>query len=158
MAEYLLNKQSPNGSWPLYHGDEGDLSISVEAYFALKLLGEDPDSEPLRKARTFILEKGGIESARVFTKIWLALFAQYDWTKIPSMPVELILLPSHFYFSIYEFSSWARGTAVPLSIVLCIRPAHRLPRENPFRNSILRRGRQVMARGSLPHSQVVFLF
>lgn len=129
MAEYLLNKQSPNGSWPLYHGDEGDLSISVEAYFALKLLGEDPDSEPLRKARTFILEKGGIESARVFTKIWLALFAQYDWTKIPSMPVELILLPSHFYFSIYEFSSWARSTAVPLSIVLCIRPAHRLPRE-----------------------------
>jgi len=36
----------------------------------------------------------------VFTKIWLALFSQYDWDKVPSMPVELVLLPSHFYFSI----------------------------------------------------------
>ncbi len=129
MAEYLLNKQSPNGSWPLYYGDEGNLSITVEAYFALKLLGEKSDSEPLRRARSFILNNGGLEASRVFTKIWLALFSQYDWDKVPSMPVELVLLPSHFYFSIYEFSSWARSTAVPLSIVLCIRPTHRLPRE-----------------------------
>ncbi|GLI35420.1 squalene--hopene cyclase [Desulforhabdus amnigena] len=127
MVKYLLHEQTSNGSWGLCYGDGGDISTTIEAYFALKLAGEDPDSEPLRRARGFILSKGGIESARVFTKIWLALFSQYDWDNVPSMPVELVLLPSHFYFSIYEFSSWARGTVVPLSIVLAIRPRYKLP-------------------------------
>lgn len=127
MVSYLLNMQSPNGSWALYYGDTGNLSITIEAYFALKLAGENPDSEPLKRARDFILANGGVEAARVFTKIWLALFSQYDWNKIPSMPVELVLLPPEAYFSIYEFSSWARGTIVPLSIVMAIRPRLTLP-------------------------------
>lgn len=127
MVRYLLNEQSPDGSWGIYLGDQGDLSTTVEAYFALKLAGEDPESEPLRKARDFILKKGGIDSARVFTKIWLALFSQYEWSNIPSMPVELVLLPTWLGFNIYEFSSWARSTIVPLSIVMAIRPAMDLP-------------------------------
>jgi len=127
IARYLFKHQNENGSWGLCYGDGGDLSTTIEAYFALKLLGEDPGSEPLAKARAFILQHGGIEASRVFTKMWLAQFDQYDWHKVPSMPVELSLLPPEFYFNIYEFSSWARGTAVPLSIVLCIRPKFRLP-------------------------------
>jgi squalene-hopene/tetraprenyl-beta-curcumene cyclase len=127
MASYILSQQRFNGSWGLYYGDNGNLSTSIEAYFALKLAGEDPQSAPLLKAKEYILRHGGIESSRVFTKIWLALFGQYDWDKIPSMPVELILLPTHFHFNIYEFSSWARATVVPLSIVLNIRPKFELP-------------------------------
>ncbi|MHC1744732.1 MAG: squalene--hopene cyclase [Syntrophobacteraceae bacterium] len=127
MVRYLLNHQADNGSWALFYGDGGELSTTIECYFALKLAGEDPQAESMQKARRFILDHGGIEAARVFTKIWLALFSQYDWDKIPSMPVEIVLLPSHFYFSIYEFSSWARGTIVPLSIVMALRPRLRLP-------------------------------
>jgi len=127
IVKYLLKQQNENGSWGLYHGDAGELSTSIEAYFALKLLGENPESAPLANARTFILQRGGIEASRVFTKIWLAQFGQYGWDKVPSMPVELVLLPPELYFNIYEFSSWARGTAVPLSIVLCLRPKYRLP-------------------------------
>ncbi|MGO9020466.1 MAG: squalene--hopene cyclase [Syntrophobacteraceae bacterium] len=127
IVKYLLGHQNENGSWGLYYGDGGELSTTIEAYFALKLLGEDEGSGHLAKARTFILQRGGIEASRVFTKMWLAQFGQYDWGKVPSMPVELVLLPPEFYFNVYEFSSWARGTAVPLSIVLCIRPEFRLP-------------------------------
>lgn len=127
IVRYLLRHQNENGGWGIYYGDEGELSTTIEAYFALKLLGQDPESEPLAKARTFILQRGGIEAARVFTKMWLALFDQYEWNKVPSMPVELVLLPPELYFSFYEFSSWARGTAIPLSVVLCIRPKFRLP-------------------------------
>lgn len=126
-VKYLYNEQLGNGAWGLYYGDEGNLSITVEAYFALKLSGEDPNSEPLRKAKAFILREGGVESSRVFTKIWLALFGQYDWDKIPTMPVEVVLLPEHFFFNIYEFSMWARGTVVPVSIVMALRPAFDLP-------------------------------
>ena len=127
IVRYLLRHQNENGGWGIYYGDGGELSTTIEAYFALKLLGQDPESEPLAKARTFILDRGGIEASRVFTKIWLALFDQYEWSKIPSMPVELVLLPPELYFSFYEFSSWARGTAIPLSVVLCIRPKFILP-------------------------------
>lgn len=127
IVRYFLGRQDENGAWGLYHGDGGELSTTIEAYFALKLLGQDPASEPLSRARAYILQRGGIESSRVFTKIWLAQFDQYEWKRIPSMPVELVLLPPDFYFSIYEFSSWARGTAVPLSVVLCFRPKLKLP-------------------------------
>ena len=127
MVKYLLNQQRADGSWGLYYGDDGNLSTTIEAYFALKLTGESPESAPLLKAKEYILRQGGIEASRVFTKIWLALFGQYDWDKVPSMPVELVLLPTHLYFSIYEFSSWARATVVPLSIVLNIRPKFDLP-------------------------------
>jgi len=133
IVKYLLRHQSENGAWGLYYGDGGELSTSIEAYFALKLLGEDPASEPLAKAKAFIVQRGGIEASRVFTKIWLALFDQYDWKKIPSMPVELVLLSPDLYFNIYEFSSWARGTIVPLSVVLCIRPKFKLPASNCIR-------------------------
>ena len=127
IVRYFLNHQDENGAWGLYYGDGGELSTTIEAYFALKLLGERADSEPMSRARGFILKHGGLEASRVFTKIWLAQFGQYEWKKIPSMPVELVLLPPEFYFNIYEFSSWARGTVVPLSIVLCVRPQSRLP-------------------------------
>jgi squalene-hopene/tetraprenyl-beta-curcumene cyclase len=126
MVKYLLNHQTDDGSWALYYGDQGNLSSTVEAYFALKLAGEDPDSDAMQRARAYILKNGGIEATRVFTKIWLALFAQYDWNLIPSMPVELVLLPSDCYFNIYEFSSWARGTIVPLAIIMAIRPRMKL--------------------------------
>jgi len=128
IVKYLLKHQDENGSWGLYKGDGGELSTTIEAYFALKMLGESCQSEPLVRAREFVVNRGGIEASRVFTKIWLALFGQYDWDNIPSMPVELVLLSPNLYFSIYEFSSWARGTIVPLSVVLSIRPKIELPR------------------------------
>ena len=126
-ANYILSKQRDDGSWGQYYEAPGDLSTSIECYFALKLAGYSPDSNPLRRARRFILSKGGIPGARVFTKIWLALFGQWDWKGTPNMPPEMMLLPSWFPFNIYEFSSWARPTIVPLLIVLTDHPQREVP-------------------------------
>jgi squalene-hopene/tetraprenyl-beta-curcumene cyclase len=79
------------------------------------------------KARTFILEKGGIIKCRVFTKTFLALFGEFAWFGVPSMPIELMLLPNWAYFNLYEFSSWSRATIIPLSIVMAERPVRKLP-------------------------------
>jgi len=81
----------------------------------------------MRKAKEFILSKGGISKARVFTKIWLALFGQWDWKGVPVMPPEMMLLPTWFPFNIYDFSSWARATIVPLLILLDKKPIRPVP-------------------------------
>lgn len=127
MANYILSKQTKEGWWTIYHGGPGDLSTTIEAYFALKLAGYPADHPAMEKARTFILAKGGIIKSRVFTKIFLALFGEFAWFGVPSMPIELSLLPNWAYLNMYEFSSWSRATIIPLSIVMAIRPVRKLP-------------------------------
>ena len=127
IARHILNNQRPDGAWAIHWGGEGDLSTTVEAYFALKLAGFSADDPAMRKARKFILDSGGVECCRVFTRIFLALFGEFDWKAIPSIPVEFNLMPSWFPMSIYRMSSWARSTFVPLSVVLDIRPLKPIP-------------------------------
>jgi squalene-hopene/tetraprenyl-beta-curcumene cyclase len=82
----------------------------------------------MQRARQLILSQGGLTNARVFTKIFLALFGQYDWRGIPVIPPELIFLPRSFYINVYEFSSWSRSVIIPLSILFAKKPLCALPR------------------------------
>ncbi|MGD0232307.1 MAG: squalene--hopene cyclase [Syntrophorhabdales bacterium] len=127
IANHILKHQRPDGTWAIYKGGRGDVSTTVEAYFALKLAGHSAQDPRLIRAREFIIASGGVEKARFFTKIFLALFNQYDWKAIPSVPVEIVLLPPWFPLNIYNFSSWARATFVPLSVVLDIKPVKAIP-------------------------------
>ncbi|HXC61564.1 MAG TPA: prenyltransferase/squalene oxidase repeat-containing protein, partial [Nitrospiria bacterium] len=128
-VRYLLDQQLPNGGWPIYHGGPSEISASIKAYFALKLAGISPDETCLKKARENILAKGGVLKANVFTKITLALFGQFDWRGIPTMPAELIFLPSWFYFNLYAVSYWSRAVIVPLLILFAVKPLCRIPSE-----------------------------
>jgi squalene-hopene/tetraprenyl-beta-curcumene cyclase len=125
-VQHLLGCQREDGSWAVYHDGPADLSTTVEAYVALKVLGLDPGSEPMTRALRVILELGGVARARVFTKIWLALFGQYPWAGVPSMPPELVHFPLWAPFNLYDFACWARGTIAPLLIVLSRRSARAL--------------------------------
>ncbi len=126
IANRILQVQREDGTWALYKDGPADLSATIECYFALKLAGRDIDSEPLKKAREFILASGGIVRSRVFTRIHLAMFGLVPWSSCPEMPAEAIFLPNWFPINIYEFSSWARATIVPLLIFMSIKPVRRL--------------------------------
>jgi squalene-hopene/tetraprenyl-beta-curcumene cyclase len=121
-ANWIRSQQRKDGSWSNFHGGDGDLSTTVEAYVALRLAGDSPDAPHLRGARAFILDHGGVERARVFTHIWLALFGLWRWTDLPALPPELVLLPSWMPFNVYDFACWARQTVVPLSVLMARRP------------------------------------
>lgn len=127
MAHYILSKQTVDGWWPVWYGGPGDLSTTIEAYFALKLAGYSAGDPAMCRARDFILSKGGILKARVFTKVFLALFGEFSWLGVPSMPIELMMLPEWAYFNIYELSSWSRATIIPLSVVMSENPVRKLP-------------------------------
>jgi squalene-hopene/tetraprenyl-beta-curcumene cyclase len=129
ISQDIRNRQREDGSWGMYYGAPGDLSTSVECYFALKLAGVGTDDPAMDRAKEFILSKGGVPNVRVFTKIWLALFGQWDWAGTPAMPPEIMLLPSWAPFSIYRFSSWARATIVPMLILLTDHPVCPIPAE-----------------------------
>ncbi|HNL90604.1 MAG TPA: squalene--hopene cyclase, partial [Nitrospira sp.] len=128
-VRYLKSAQLPCGGWPIYHGGPAEISASVKAYFALKLAGVSADEPFMVQARTCILDKGGVVAANVFTKIALALFGQYDWRGVPSMPPEIMLLPKRFYFSIYAISYWSRAVLIPLLIIFAKRPQCHVPPE-----------------------------
>jgi squalene-hopene/tetraprenyl-beta-curcumene cyclase len=129
IVNYLRRQQLPDGTWSIYYGGPSDLNATVEAYFALKLAGVSPDEPAMDKARQFVLSRGGVPKVRIFTKIWLALFGQWDWRGVPVLPPELMLLPSWFPINIYEFASWARATIVPMLIILTRRPVCPIPSE-----------------------------
>jgi squalene-hopene/tetraprenyl-beta-curcumene cyclase len=123
---HILGAQRDDGSWALYHDGPGDLSTTIEAYVALRVLGVDAEQPAMRWALRMILEQGGLVEARVFTKIWLALFGVYPWDGVPSMPPELVHLPSWAPLNLYDFACWARGTIAPLLIVISHRPVRDL--------------------------------
>jgi squalene-hopene/tetraprenyl-beta-curcumene cyclase len=128
---YLRSQQREHGGWELYYGDGGELSTSVEAYMALRLLGVPATDPAMVKAQQFICQRGGISKTRIFTKLHLALIGCYDWRGLPSIPPSIMLLPEDFPFTIYEMSSWARGSTVPLLIVFDRQPVFKL--DNPIR-------------------------
>ncbi len=123
---YLRSQQRSQGGWELFYGDGGELSTSVEAYMALKLLGVSTDDPALLRAKAFIQARGGISKTRIFTKFHLALIGCYDWRGVPSIPPWIMLLPNEFPFNIYEISSWARGSTVPLVIVFDRKPVYKV--------------------------------
>jgi squalene-hopene/tetraprenyl-beta-curcumene cyclase len=127
MAAYLRDRQLPTGGWGLYPGGPADVSSSVKAYFVLKLVGDDPESEPMRRAREVIRQLGGVEATNSFTKLYLAIFDQYRWEDAPAVAPELILFPNWFPFNVYEMSSWSRAIVVPLSIIWALKPSCAVP-------------------------------
>ncbi len=128
IAAYLRGLQAGHGGWPLFHGGGFDLSASVKAYFALKAAGDRPDAPHMERARAAILAHGGAERANVFTRIQLALFGELPWRAIPTMPVEILLLPKWFFFHLSKVSYWSRIVLVPLLVLLAHRPRARNPR------------------------------
>ena len=123
---HLLGCQRADGSWALYHDGPADVSTTIETYVALKVLGVDPGSDPMTRALRVVRRMGGVARARVFTKMWLALFGAYPWEGVPTMPPELVWLPSWAPLNLYDFACWARGTIAPLLLVLTRRPVRPL--------------------------------
>lgn len=122
IAAELLATQCDDGGWAVWHGAPGDLSVTVEAWYALRLAGIPADAEPMRRAQARILELGGANRARFFTRLWLAVLGKYPWEALPAAPPEVMLMPSRSPISVYRFASWARGTFVPLLVVLSRNP------------------------------------
>src|SRR6266536_3191328 len=126
-GRWIRSQQRADGTWANSYRGDADLSTTVEAYAALRLAGDSPDACHMATAAGWIRAAGGIPATRVFTRIWLAMFGEWSWDKLPVMPPELIYLPGWFPLNTRDWACWARQTIVPLTIVGSLRPVRRLP-------------------------------
>jgi squalene-hopene/tetraprenyl-beta-curcumene cyclase len=118
LANELLARRRDDGTWSIWFEGPPDLSVTVEAYVALKLAGVDAGEA----TREYIRRAGGVRRTRIFTRAFLALIGQWPWHRLAQVPVKLILLPANGPLSVYDFSCWARQTMVALSVVEALQP------------------------------------
>jgi squalene-hopene/tetraprenyl-beta-curcumene cyclase len=128
IAVYLRRIQSQDGGWPLFHAGASNISASVKAYYALKMIGDDIDAPHMRRARHWILAQGGAANSNVFTRNLLALYGAIPWRGVPVMPVEIMHLPKWFPFHLDKISYWARTVLVPLTVLNALKPRARNPK------------------------------
>ncbi len=128
IGNYLRRIQAAHGGWPLFHDGPFDISATVKAYFALKMIGDDIEAPHMKRAREAIHVRGGAIKANVFTRILLALYGETSWLNVPTVPVELILLPRWFPIHLSKMSYWARTVIVPLLVLAALKPVARNPR------------------------------
>ena len=127
LANYVRRRQLPDGGWSIFPGGPSDLNATCKAYFALKLVGDDTNSPHMTQARETVHRLGGLEQTNSYVRFYLALIGAVGWELVPSIPPELLLLPTWFYLNIYEMSSWTRGIVIPMAILSALRPDWRLP-------------------------------
>ncbi len=128
VGRYLRRLQGPHNGWSLFHDGAFDISASVKAYYALKMIGDSPEVPHMVRARAAILAAGGAGAVNVFTRIQLALFGAGPWATIPEMPPELMLAPRWFPVTLCRMSYWARTVLVPLLVLMALRPRAKNPR------------------------------
>ena len=127
LANYVRQRQLPDGGWNIYPGGPSELNATCKAYFALKLAGDSPYAPNLVRAREIVHRLGGLEHSNSYVRFYLALVGAVSWDLVPSIPPELMLIPSWFIFNIYEMSSWTRGIVIPMAILSALRPDWKLP-------------------------------
>src|SRR6202011_997937 len=125
IANYLRRVQGAHGGWPLVHEGDFDMSASVKAYFALKMIGDSPDAPHMARAREAIRSRGGAIHSNVFTRFTLAMYGVTTWRSVPVLPIEIMLLPMWSPFHLIKISYWARTTIVPLMILAVLKPLAR---------------------------------
>ncbi len=125
----MMRYQNEDGSWSIYPGGPGNISLSVKCYSSAKLMGIPAEDPRLVKCREWVLEHGGVTASNTFTKMYLCALGEYDYDAVPAIPPEIVLFPKWFYFNIYEISSWSRSILVPLAILYAKKPFKKIPPE-----------------------------
>lgn len=127
LAQYVRERQLSDGGWNTFYGGPAELNATVKAYVGLRLAG-DPISAPhIEAAKRKIHELGGLEAANSYVRFYMAMFGAIDWSYVPAIPPELMLVPEWMPLSIFEMSSWTRAIVIPMTIICALKPNWRMP-------------------------------
>ncbi|KAK7314325.1 hypothetical protein VNO77_32845 [Canavalia gladiata] len=114
MRRYLFNHQNKDGGWGLHIEGSSIMLCTALSYVTLRLLGEDIDGGDgaMQKARSWILDRGGVTSVSSWGKFWLSVLGVYEWSGIQPIPPEIWLLPC--YVPLHPGRMWCHTRLVYL--------------------------------------------
>ena len=159
IGNYIRRTQGTHGGWALVQDGPFDMSASVKAYFALKMMGVDPHEPYMAKAREAIRSRGGAIHSNVFTRFMLSMFGVLTWKSVPVLPVEIMFLPFWFPFHLNKMSYWARATIVPLMVLTAKKPRAQNLGEIDIRELFLQDPKLIGRTARAPHqSRALFAF
>jgi squalene-hopene/tetraprenyl-beta-curcumene cyclase len=159
IGNYIRRTQGTHGGWALVQDGPFDMSASVKAYFALKMMGVDPNEPYMARAREAIRSRGGAIHANVFTRFMLSMFGVLTWKSVPVLPVEIMFLPFWFPFHLNKMSYWARTTIVPLMVLAALKPRAQNLGEIDIRELFLQDPKLIGRTARAPHqSRALFAF
>lgn len=156
IGNYLRRIQGTHGGWPLVHDGEFDMSASVKAYFALKMIGDSVDAPHMVRAREAIHSRGGAINSNVFTRFLLATFGVVTWRAVPVLPIEIVLLPFWSPFHLNKISYWARTTMVPLMVIAALKPRAKNPKGVGIDELFLQDPRSIGMTAKAPHQSMAW--
>src|SRR5258705_12026461 len=96
LANYVRRRQLEDGGWNIYHGGPSELKATIKAYVALRLAGDSPDSDHLRRPCRRGHELGGFEASSCYISLYLSLVGAVGWEMVPAVTPGPMLLPDRF--------------------------------------------------------------
>ncbi|MEH7389204.1 squalene--hopene cyclase [Bacillus sp. JJ1503] len=140
LVERIAGKQKKDGSWGLFYDeDKGNLTSTVEAYYALLYSGYRDRGDPdIKAARRFILANGGATEVHIFFKILLALTGQCEWPPFP-IKIEVLLIPDSFPINLFDISVYGRTNIIPFLILANLGFSRRTERSPDLSDLYLKR-------------------
>ena len=154
IGNYIRRRQGTHGGWALVQDGEFDMSASVKAYFALKMIGDSVDAPHMVRAREAIHSRGGAINSNVFTRFTLAMYGVLSWRSVPVLPIEIMLLPMWSPFHLNKISYWARTTIVPLMVLAALKPRARNSKGIGIDELFLQDPRSIGMTSKAPHQSM----
>jgi len=98
-AQWLLGARNPDGGWGTLSGSSTDFVATATAATALTLTRPGTVDEPVRQAMEVLRARGGVEgvgdpTVTLMTGLILSVAGLYDASRLPRVPLELVLLPA----------------------------------------------------------------
>ncbi|MBV9456134.1 MAG: squalene--hopene cyclase [Bradyrhizobium sp.] len=156
IANYIRRRQGTHGGWALVQDGDFDMSASVKAYFALKMIGDSIDAPHMVRAREAIHARGGAINSNVFTRFTLAMYGVVTWRAVPVLPIEIMLLPMWSPFHLNKISYWARTTLVPLMVLAALKPRARNAKGVGIDELFLQDPRSIGMTAKAPHQSMAW--
>lgn len=121
MLRYLENHLNEDGGVGLHIEGHSTMFGTVLTYVALRLLGKPSSAPECRKARKWIIDRGGATQVPSWGKFWLAVLGVYEWSGLNPVPPECWLLP--YWLPVHPGRYWChcRMVYLPMSYLYGIR-------------------------------------
>ncbi|MCI0183121.1 prenyltransferase/squalene oxidase repeat-containing protein [Sulfoacidibacillus ferrooxidans] len=121
LLQRIWSTRREDGSWGAYPTATGDVSTTVECYYALSLCGEwAHQDEKKQMTENFILSNGGLEQCRNLTKVFLAIGGEWSWDDLPMGGLYLLLFHPNMPVTIYDIAMFTRVHVAPM-VILSVR-------------------------------------